>query len=129
MSVQLPTKDKYTTYNYEVGKERMSLAQNETNHFIPVTTYYCGRHISTRPLYSISRKLWVFIDKKPLVEINLLPEEKTIEFSQKSIAKWGKEYAEKVLSATETGALYWNIIYHFHSYEKLLEKHHKDSSS
>jgi hypothetical protein len=52
-------------------------------------------------------------------KVSALTKEKTIEFAKKALARWGSE-AEKVLSATETGCLYWNVIHHFGSFNAFL---------
>ena len=55
-------------------------------------------------------------------KLKFISREKTIEFASKCIETWGREYAEKVLSASITGSLYFHVIYHFESFENFLKE-------
>ena len=52
-------------------------------------------------------------------DVSFIRKDKTIEFAEKHIKKHGCENAEKILSSTETGCLYFNIIYHFQTFDNL----------
>lgn len=111
-SAALPTKDQYTTYDYDVGAKRMSDAREGKLKFLERLP---GNLLVTGP----------GLDKK----LRLVPKDKTLKFATRSIYEWGREYAEKVLSATETGSLYFNILHHYGSYDELLKEVDKKGKS
>lgn len=64
-----------------------------------------------------SHKLSVICGGKEIAEVTLLPKHKTMEFAADHIKRLGKD--EQKLSASGTGALYWNIIFHYHTFDNL----------
>ena len=51
---------------------------------------------------------------------SIYSQKKMAEFALNAIEKWGNENALKVLSSTATGSLYWNILFHYGSYDKFI---------
>ncbi len=54
--------------------------------------------------------------------LRFITKEYTLEFAEKHILKHGRENAEKILSSTETGSLYFHIIYHYGTFDNLAKK-------
>ncbi|MFQ5729269.1 MAG: F-box protein, partial [Waddliaceae bacterium] len=116
---QFPKEDVKTTYNYKVGKERMTLVRQNRIEF--------KTNIRTPRL---PKYLWVYKrehlrvsdNKKLLCKVHLIAAHRILQLARDSIDKWGEDGAEKVLSASETGLVYWNILYTFGSFEQLLRK-------
>lgn len=141
----LPLKDQYTSYDYTLGAERLSAVENKQ-----VQIEYLNETIQALAFQKILNN--PFNDQlrftvaglpcqiaeqalRPKLkitypgnagdiksEVNALSRKQTIEFSRLNVERWEDE-AEKVLSATETGSLYWNILYHFGSFKSFL--HHE----
>lgn len=106
---QLPIRDKYCTYNYTRGEERVTLAARDRIKFI--------RYFAHDPRGYVNQNyLMCNLDNQVQSHVKLLPKDQTIQFALESIQKWGVIDAEKVLSATPTGSLYFNILHHFGSY-------------
>lgn len=130
---ELPKQDPYTTYDYNVGADRITAVENKKYkiEYLDATVQALAfQRILENPFNEELRaavlsgqvrmprhvpKLKVTYHKndgETNNEVNALSREKTIEFARNAIVKWGNN-AEKVLSATDTGALYWNVIHHF----------------
>jgi hypothetical protein len=133
VSQNLPVKDEWTTYDYDVGAKRMADAKEGKFKFLELTDFDCPgmpfiinfsdqmEYMKSHPT-TVTSKLWVTGPDDFSVELKRLTREKTIHFANKSIAKWGKEDTEKVISATQTGSLYFHMIHYFGSYDNYLEK-------
>ena len=133
MNPILPTQDQWTTYDYDVGAKRIANAGEDKYHFLPFMDFECPGmpfiiNFNDQLEYmkkhggKVSSKLQVTGPEEFSADFKLISKQKTVEFATKSIEKWGREYAEKVLSATETGSLYYHVIHHFGSYEELLDE-------
>lgn len=137
MGPMLPVKDEWTTYDYELGAQRMANSREGKYQLMSATDYNCAgmpfiinfndqlEYMRTHPT-TVSRKLLITGPHDFSSELKFISKEKTTEFAKKTIAKWGQEYLEKVLSATQTGSLYFHVLYHFGSCEKFIETIHKD---
>lgn len=129
--VRLPIGDPYTAYDYEVGKKRRKSAHNGSITFHEEKTYLAPdgllrvaedfQAFERFHPRQVKRKLNVFNDGERVTQVNLLPKDLTMEYALKAINKWGKDYASKVLSSTETGSLYWNILYHYGTFQNFKE--------
>lgn len=104
MCTVLPTRDQYTTYNYSAGEERRRSVEENQIRF-----------------EQKDKSLVVFLNEKRLTSVRYLPPQVTANFATTSMNKWGEKQFERVLSSTETGALYWNIIYHYEKFESIAE--------
>lgn len=125
--VQLPTRDQHTTYDYEIGRKRRKMSKSGHIKFSE-ETFYSAPQSTLRFLEDfrafedsyprlVKRKLVVYNETEQLSTVNLLSKDITKSFALKAIEKWGKDFASKVLSSTETGSLYWNIIHHYGSFK------------
>lgn len=115
-TIEFPLNDQYTTYDYDIGiNRRLSVEKKNTplNIWMKLSNVYVV----------LVPKLRITYHKNETVindEVNAFTRQKTIEFANSAIMKWGND-AEKVLSASKTGALYWNIIHHFGDYSIFLK--------
>jgi hypothetical protein len=138
----LPARDEYTAYDYEVGKDRLDAVANKKYEIkylsrevqalafervlnnphnvelrLAVSNGQCNRGAALNPQLEIT--YWKN-DKAIKKQVNALSLSKTQELTGTIVARWGND-AEKLLSASETGALYWNIIHHFGAFERVLK--------
>ena len=133
MSPILPDRDYTTTYDYVAGEKRMvdvkkgryQLKETKQIYTTPMNymVYTNGsvdhvRMQSTRYVCNLQ----VTDPEGFAVFYPFIPKAKIVELAAYSIAKWGREYAEMVLSAAKKGSLYFHIIYHFGSFEILFDK-------
>jgi len=102
--------DRWTTYSYAIGAQRMSLVKTGKFHLTPSKT---------------KKSLWVTDIRKRRVK--LLSKEQTLEYARSAVFRWGERYAEQVLSATKTGSLYYNIIYHFRRFDNVIKEVNRTS--
>ncbi|MCB1149258.1 MAG: hypothetical protein KDK48_03760 [Chlamydiia bacterium] len=121
----LPTQNPYTKYDYELGAARRAAKVS----FLVITAIDCPgmpfivnfseqlEYIATHP-HKIEPRLSV-VKGDGSEEVRLLSAEVTKKFALQHFQKWGSE-TETVLSSSETGALYWNIRYHFENLNSLL---------
>lgn len=134
----LPTKDEHTTYDYSVGAARVSavgrkdyrieyvsreerlatlarLMNNPCNEQLREAVHSSPRYMYKKAAIPQLKVTYLKNGGTIVDSVNALTRGKTIEYANKTVVKWGQE-AEKVLSATSTGCLYWNVLHHFGSF-------------
>lgn len=114
----LPIRDAWTTYDYEEGCTRRKHIKEGKIKISPIILIDCpDLPIGPSKCYQVLR----VESEGNSQQLKFLSCTKTREFALTAIEKWGKINAELVLSATETGSLYYHIIYYYRSYENFLK--------
>lgn len=123
----LPKEDPYTVYDYDVGQERMAIANSKhykiecdaifdivNNPFNAnfCNAFYSAKNVEVRPKLKVT---YCKNNETICKEVTAITKEKTREFAKNAFDKWQSD-TEIVLSSSDTGALYWNVIYHFGSF-------------
>jgi hypothetical protein len=131
MTVQLPAQDPFTSYDYALGESRRKITHNGNIVFsfnetlIPYSLASMNieeklNWLQLRRPTKINRRLVVVAAGTfESSEVSLLTKCRTAHLAAIHLRKWGKQYGEIVLSSTETGSLYWNVIHHFRSFANM----------
>ena len=119
---KFPEKDEFTFYDYRIGRERMRLVREGKLRFESYVVLAPSHGLFFQSTMQTRQMTVVLNESYSVTKVNHVPKEKCLEFAEVCITKWGKENSEKILSATKTGSLYWNIIHNFDSFDLFLDQ-------
>jgi hypothetical protein len=111
---ELPKQDQFTTYDYELGDKRRAGVEHNGLHL--EVNQEAGRFPRLKGHIDFSVLGNTELHSREDLDLACLGEKQVRDFGVRSLARWGKGDAEKVLSATSTGSLYFNIVFRYGSF-------------
>jgi len=127
--IKLPDKDQHTSYDYKLGERRRAAIGTLNlkvcctrdqpiviNGDLPRIQEYTELHSKPHTPYLVGTLYFEDTKEYEFVHIRQLDMAHVLEFAQKSVDKYGVIDAEKVLSSTDTGSLYYQMIHNFHDF-------------